>query len=373
MQNESIPVAGTKILIVDDTPANLDVLRKTLELEGYHISMARSGEIALQIAPNFKPDLILLDVMMPGLDGYETCQQLKANADTKNIPVIFITAKNDVNDIVQGFDVGGVDYISKPFKQKEVLARVQTQIKLRYLIQCVETKNKELTELDDLRKKFLGMAAHDLRTPLASIGGFSQLLIQGSAINSDADREDFLSRISKLSNHMLALINDLLDYSVIESGKLTIEKNKASLKDLTLDRIGVHEHIPENKKIKINSTLAELQDFEFDAERVTQVIDNLMSNAIKYSPPELNIYVTLDDHGEAAKFSVRDEGPGISPEDQKKMFNGFEKLKPRPTAGEKSTGLGLTIVKKMVEAHQGSLMVESKPGQGSTFSFTLPK
>jgi CheY-like chemotaxis protein len=218
-----------RIMLVDDTPANIDVLRKTLERNDYEIAVAPNGEMTLKIAPRFNPDLILLDVMMPGIDGYETCQKLKSMEETKSIPVIFITAKNEPEDIIKGFMVGGVDYITKPFRQQEVCARVHNQLALKSyenerkaLIKDLENQNIRLENLDEVKNNLLGMAAHDLRNPLASVRGFSEMLIENEG-NLDEDSKEMLKMIQDISNHMLDLVNDLLDFSVIESGNLHLE------------------------------------------------------------------------------------------------------------------------------------------------------
>jgi two-component system, sensor histidine kinase and response regulator len=367
-----------KVLIVDDTPANIDVLRKTLAPEGYDISVATSGEAALKITSRLKPDLILLDIMMPGIDGYETCRRIKNDAAIKNTAIIFISAKNETEDVVKGFAMGGVDYINKPFQQEEVCARVRTQVNLKSLTEMREnllsrlgSSVNRLTALDALKNKFLGMAAHDLRNPLVSISGLSELLLDESNDFSDEDVKEFIATMHDASQHMLCLVNELLDTSVIESGNLELNLKNCSLRELLLKRIHINEMLAEKKQMKIQHSLDDLPDFKLDTNRVTQIVDNLLTNAIKYSPPGSNIFVSLENGNGSAKVSVRDEGPGISPEDQGKLFGGFQKLSAQPTGGERSTGLGLSIVKKMVEAHQGTIGVDSQLGDGSTFHFTI--
>jgi signal transduction histidine kinase len=377
----SIPCKAkeTKILIVDDTPANLDVLKQTLAREGYRISLAPSGERALKIVPLLKPDLILLDVMMPGIDGYETCRRLKRDRVHADIPVIFITAKNETQDIVEGFNAGGIDYISKPFRHEEVLARVSTQSRIRSLerarqrlTQDLDARNKHLVELNDLKTRFLGMAAHDMRTPLASIGGFSQILIDGASQMSEPEKEDFLTRIRNLSRQMLGMINDLLDVTVIESGQLNLDLIERPLSETLLNRLPLFELLADKKNILIDAQLETLPPVPFDECRIHQVFDNLLGNAVKFSPAGSRIVVSLDAEGDFARVTVRDEGPGLCEADKNRLFDGFQKLNPRPTGGEKSTGLGLIIARKMVEAHGGKLTVESAPGKGSIFGFMLP-
>lgn len=361
-----------KILIVDDTPANIDVLDLFLEKEGYEISIAQSGESALDLAARISPDLILLDVMMPGIDGFDTCLSLKSNDKTKDIPIIFITARNEPTDIVKGFSVGGVDYITKPFSQEEVCARIHLHLKLKTLMTDLEAKNKKLAELNDLKNKFLGMASHDLRNPISTIQGFSKIMLDhGETLGADAKRE-FLQSIHKVSKDMLTLLEDLLNISTIESGKLDLQLKPGSFKQLVEERIRMYQVMADRKNLATHLDIEEIAEFSFDSNRMSQVIDNLLSNAIKFSPPGKEIYIWLVGNNGMAKFSVRDQGPGISPEDQDKLFKHFQKLKARPTADETSHGLGLAIAKKMVEAHKGKITVESHPGSGATFSFEIP-
>jgi len=230
----------------------------------------------------------------------------------------------------------------------------------------------QLVELNNLKNKFLGIAAHDLRNPLTSIRGFSEILLEDGDKLSE-DQKEMITIIHDTGEQMLALVNDLLDVAVIESGKLQLQLVHGSLRDCVEERIKLCRLVAQKKNIRISSDLAgEVPAIEFDPNRIAQVIDNLIGNAIKFSPFDSHIFVTLELQDAAVKVSVKDEGPGISEEDRKKLFGDFQRLSARPTGGEKSTGLGLAIVKKIIEAHRGSLNVESKPGKGAVFSFELP-
>jgi two-component system sensor histidine kinase/response regulator len=361
-----------QILIVDDTPANIDVLDQFLEKEGYKISVAPSGEAALDLAARIIPDLILLDIMMPGIDGFETCQRLKADAATREIPIIFITAKNETEDIVKGFSLGGVDYITKPFRQEEVRARIHLHLKMQRLMRALEAKNTKLAELNDLKNKFLGMASHDLRNPIAAIQGFSNLLLDHGKTLPEETKEEFLQSIHKASQNMLTLLEDLLNISIIESGKLDLHFQRSSLKQLVEERVRMYQVMADRKNLTTHLDIGEVAEFDFDPNRISQVIDNLLTNAIKFSPSGKDIYISLEKKDNRAKFSVRDQGPGISPEDQDKLFKHFQKLKAKPTGNETSHGLGLAIAKKMIEAHKGQITVDSHSKSGATFSFEIP-
>ncbi|PIQ97695.1 MAG: hybrid sensor histidine kinase/response regulator [Nitrospinae bacterium CG11_big_fil_rev_8_21_14_0_20_56_8] len=371
MPDEPVP-QETKILIVDDTPANLDVLCQSLEPQGYGLSVASNGEAALALAPEIRPDLILLDVMMPGIDGFETCRRLKEMETTREIPIIFLTAKHDTEDIVRGFSLGCVDYIAKPFQYEEVLARIRTHLKLRYLARQLETRNRRLEDLNEMKNSFLGMASHDLRNPLATIQGFSRFLLNKGESLDQTERHRFLSSIHEVCGEMLALMNDLLDLSAIESGKLTLKPVRASFTEMIRSHAETYRVLASEKNLIIHMNLEDLPAFPFDARRLGQVVDNLLSNAVKFSPQGKNLFLGLDRRDSCARFVVRDEGPGLAPEEQARVFGPFEKLSPRPTAGEPSTGLGLAIAKKIVGIHGGTLRVESQKGRGATFICEIP-
>jgi two-component system, sensor histidine kinase and response regulator len=317
---------------------------------------------------------------MPGIDGYETCRRIKSDVNNRDTAIIFISAKNETADVVKGFSMGAVDYINKPFQHEEVCSRVRTQVNLRALTEMRESllsrlkdSVNKLTEMDEMKNRFLGMAAHDLRNPLVSIRGLSELLLDENNTFSDGDVKEFIATMHDASQYMLSLVNDLLDTSVIASGNLTINLKKCSLKELVEKVVRANERLAENKQMKIQLSLEDVPEFNIDPNRITQVVENLLTNAIKYSSPGSNIYVSLESVDDSAKVGVRDEGPGISLEDQKKLFGGFQKLTAQPTGGESSTGLGLAIVKKMVEAHQGTLDIESQMEVGTTFSFKISK
>ncbi len=378
MLNQIENIKGN-ILIVDDNQVNLDVLRRTLENEGHNISAVLGGKIALKLAPRSRPDLILLDIMMPEMDGFETCKALKENPITKDIPIIFVTASNRIEDIVKGFEVGAVDYITKPIKQQEVSMRVKTHLVLQNLILSrgkmiaeLESNNKKLVEANELKNKFLGMAAHDLRNPLAAIKGFSEILIGEMSSSEDEDSKEFLSFIYESSQQLLGLVNDLLDYSVVESGNLDLQLKKHSLKSLVEKRIKVNQYLAGAKNIKIENNILDIPEVFIDDNKMGQVLDNLLSNAVKYSQSGTTVSVEGKTSAENLQISVKDEGQGISADEQKELFQSFSKLSSKPTAGETCTGLGLAIVKKIVTAHGGNIEVQSEPNVGSVFSFSIP-
>jgi len=230
---------GAKILLVDDTQANLDILCQVLEPEGYSISMAPNGEVALRIVERVMPDLILLDVMMPGIDGFEVCRRLKADEKTQEIPVIFITAEADTTRVVTGFDVGGVDYILKPFREEEVVVRVETHLKINHLTRELAQKNDELSEANahireatERKSRFLASMAHELRTPLTAIMGYVDNMLEGIGGELSERQQHVLGRVGENSDHLLNLVNDLLDLSKIEAGRMELNLVPVNLTEL---------------------------------------------------------------------------------------------------------------------------------------------
>jgi signal transduction histidine kinase len=379
MLDSNFDSSKIKILIVDDILANIEVLHATLEPEGYVISVATHGKMALEVAPHLKPDLILLDIMMPGMNGYETCKKLKANENTRDFPVIFISAKGETEDIVEGFRVGGVDYIAKPFRGEEVLSRVKTHAQLHYLkkqqkkqIQELEIKNNKLEKLDAIKNRILGTAMHDLRNPLSSISGFSELFLRGEESYTTDEKKSLVKLINQTSKDLLGLVHDLLDISVFENGELNLNLSSGNLNPILLKQVQMNQVNSSQKKINIVSLLEKVPDSIFDSNRIGQVMDNLISNALKFSQPGTSIEIGLSSSEQNLEFYIKDEGPGIPEKDQCRLFTEFPKIGVYPTGGEKSTGLGLSIVKKIVEAHSGSIEVESIEGQGTIFLVQLP-
>lgn len=353
-----------KILIVDDEKMNRELLTDLLK-DDYQIMVASSGKQVLKVTSNPEkcPDLILLDIQMPEMNGYEVCQKLKETNITKAIPVIFVTSMSDVSDESRGFDIGAVDYITKPFSPPILLARVKNHLELKRSLQSEK-------RLNELKNKFLGMAAHDLRNPLGAIRGLSELIL--TLPLSDEEKGEFINDIYKTSDQMLDLLNELLDVSVIESGKFDLHFEPTKLSDLANERIKVANHSATIKDIKLTTDFQEDEITSIDPKRISQVIDNLLSNAIKFSHSGTVITIRITQSNDFVLLSVSDQGQGIPEKEIGKIFGEFQKLSAIPTAGESSTGLGMFIVKKIIDAHKGTIDVESVLGEGTTFTVSLP-
>lgn len=374
------------ILLVDDERFNLNLLKNLLEAE-YDIMVASRGEQAIQRATgDTPPDLILLDIQMPGMDGYQVLQRLQSLPSTRAIPVIFITAMGEVEDEAKGLALGAVDYIIKPISPPIVRARIKTHLALKQSADQQKTlnqnlsdlnkrllnKTEELAELNQLKNLFLGMAAHDLRNPIVSIRGLSELLLEEADLDADTQRA-FCTTIHQVSQQMLVLLNDLLDIAMIESGQLVLHRSDNDLFSLLQERVDLLKPAAQAKSIPLLLEREEpLSVLYFDRARLAQVIDNLLNNAIKFSPFGCAVRVVTQRAEGGEGFAVVDQGPGIAPSDRPRLFKPFQSLSAIPTGGEKSTGMGLFIVKKMIDAHHGHILVESPQEGGSRFVVLLP-
>jgi signal transduction histidine kinase len=357
---------GRRILIVDDDRMNARILSSMLKPEAYEVTIADSGEAALAAYAQARPDLVLLDVMLPGIDGFETCRTLKREHGDDCAPVIFITAKSDSADVIEGLTAGGVDYLPKPFRHQETLARIRTHLQNRLLVE-------QLTKANADKNKLLGMAAHDLRNPLASIRGLAGFLRDGTVGQLSPDQLDLVNTIHDASDSMLELVNGFLDLSVIEAGELSIQLGPCALGELVEKSVAMSNINAARKQTRI--VLAPGgpdRPVVVDATKIRQVVDNLLSNAVKFSPPGATIGVAVSANGATCSVAVRDQGPGIPENERHKLFQDFGRTSVRPTGGEQSTGLGLAICRKIVEAHQGSIGAENLPQGGCEFKVTLP-
>lgn len=401
MHQEILPVRNSTVLIVDDTKLNIDILVDTLK-DQYTLSVATSGQRALAQARQSPPDLILLDIMMPGMDGFEVCRQLKQDPRSRDIPVIFITALSESQAVVNGFECGAVDYIYKPIDPGEVRARVKTHLSLLKARQDLEERTKELTrsnqrlqELDDIKSSFLSSVAHELRTPLTSIPGFAKLVskefhnsflplvpAENPKLEKKAHRiKDNLAVVSQEGERLSRMINDVLDLTKIESGRIQWRNEPFHIEPvIILAAQAVHGLFAQNPELELQLELPEDDAFKraevhADRDRIEQVLINLLHNAAKFTPKGyVKIAAAMLDG--IVRISVQDTGMGIPHEEINRIFNKFHQVITNndtlPLRKLKGTGLGLPICKQIVEHYGGRIWAESTPGSGSTMIFELP-
>jgi signal transduction histidine kinase len=354
------------VLIVDDITKNLQVVGTILRQAGYAVTPATSGAEALDGLRENLPDLILLDLMMPEMDGLEVCRRLKADPLTQPIPVIFLTASNEMEHLVKGFEVGAVDYVTKPFNSPELLARVRTHLELKHARDTIVRYGQELSRLNEEKNEFMGIAAHDLRSPLNAVKGYSEMVLEDPALGRE--NAELINRIQVAAVRMVEMVQNLLDANRIERGEMKLNLAPTDLAGAVAAVLETQRpHVAAKQQTLHWQNEAATALVMADSTVFTQVVENLVSNAVKYSPPGKNIIVRLKKHARGVRVEVQDEGPGLSTEDQKKLFGKFARLSAKPTGGEHSTGLGLSIVKKMVDAMNGKVWCESELGHGATF------
>ena len=364
---------GRKILLVDDERLNRSILRKILEPEGYVLEEADSAEAALAQYDSFAPDLVLFDVLLPGMNGFDACRELHRRYGEQAATVVFITAKQDSGAIVEGFNAGGVDYVLKPFRQKEVVARIHTHLQIRLLFAHQLTLVTQLSRANAAKTRFLSMAAHDLRNPLATIRGLSEFLLDGTVGPLTPEQAELVELIHNTSQGMVTLVNDLLDLATIESGEFKLDSAPTRLADLVGQSVNLTAMASTRKRTRIEFERGpDAPLIRVDATKARQVIDNLLSNAVKYSPPGSTIRVALEVGTNSQILRVFDQGPGIPEQERDRLFTDFGRLSTRTTGGEQSIGLGLAICRKIVESHHGTIEAVNQLDGGCEFCVTFP-
>jgi len=395
MQNSPPKRVKGNLLVVDDDRLARQTMDIFLTREGYKVRCAPNGEMALKLAGEDSPELILVDIWLPDMDGFEVCRLLKEDPQTANIPVIFISGLEDVADKVKGFEAGGVDYITKSFQREEVLARLETHLALRRLQKQIEAQNVQLqqeiaksksaeealadrtiqlerinrelvalnAELDD----FTNMASHDMQEPLRTLMAFSDLLREdlGDSLSEQAAKD--LTFITDAAKRMQALIQDLLALS--RAGRAPQKKEKVSLRecaDLALEALAMRV-----KETGAQIIHDKMPDVWGDSTLLTQLYQNLIGNALKFSGDQRPIIqLTFEEREGTQVFGVKDNGIGIEPNYAREVFKPFRRLHGR--AEYEGSGVGLAICRKIVDRHGGKIWVESEPGKGAHFRFTFP-
>ncbi len=359
------------ILVVDDTPDNLTLMSNLLKSE-YKVKIANEGGKALLIAnSDAPPDLILLDIMMPGMDGYEVCRQLKRRPGTMNIPVIFLTAKAEMEDEKKGLELGAADYITKPISPPIVLARVKNHLALRKNNIELEIARSVAEKANLAKSDFLSSMSHELRSPLNAILGFAQLMDTDTPPPTPSQKES-IAQILQAGWHLLKLINEILDLAKVESGQIPMSEEPVSLAEVMIECQNMIEPQAQQRGIKLILPVFATPCFVYaDRTRLKQVLINLMSNAIKYNSTlgTVEVSCSLGSSGRM-RISVKDTGKGLSDAQMTQLFQPFNRLG-QESGGEEGTGIGLVVAKRLVEMMGGAIGVASSIGAGSVFWFEL--
>ncbi|NEP43139.1 MAG: response regulator, partial [Okeania sp. SIO2H7] len=373
------------ILIVDDVSKNLQIVGSILDDAGYSTTFAPGGRQALERVKTAMPDLILLDLMMPEMDGLQVCEALKIEPKWQEIPVIFLTASHEKEHLLFAFERGAVDYVTKPFNPAELLARVKTHLELKHtrdalkktILEVVEARESAI-EASRVKSRFLANMSHEIRTPMNAVLGMTELLLN---TNLNSHQLDFAQTLKSSGEHLLAIINDTLDFSKLEAGEMRLASREFNLHSELENIRGLFATTAKNKGLELALEIKPEVPILIrgDDTRLRQILTNLVSNGIKFTDTgEVRIDVALDKRAIANEqsptiglyFAVKDSGIGISEDDRQKLFQSFSQVDVSSTRKYGGTGLGLVICKQLVELMDGEIGMESIPGEGSTFWFT---
>ena len=361
-----------KILIVDDVMSNVLLLKILLTNEKFQVCTANCGNACIEQARKEHPDLILLDVMMPDINGFDTAVIMKKDDELKDIPIIFLTALNTPQDLVKGFQVGASDFLTKPFNKEELVMRVMQQISLVAAKRIIEKQNNELKTTLNNRDKMYSVIAHDLRSPMASIRMVLNLVVQSTSEETvGPELYTLLDQANRESEEVHDLLDNLLKWTKSQTGRLNVVLQDLDLNDIIPGVVEIFEMIAQTKHITLDlqKTEAPLK-VKADNDMMKTVLRNFMSNAIKFSPENSTIQILMANEGDFARVSVKDEGVGIAADRIDTIFHKGETT--YGTGGEEGSGLGLQLCQDFARKNGGDCYVESVEGQGSTFSFTVP-
>ena len=361
---------AANILVADDTPENLRLLVAVLAAEGHQVRAVGGGQHALAAAERDPPDLVLLDINMPDLNGYQVCERLKQRPALADIPVIFLTAMSDVADIVRAFDVGGVDYITKPFQLAELQARVRTHLALqRAKFQLRESLGR-LQTVEKLRDDLVHMLVHDMRSPLMAIMGHLSMVEDEARAKLSREAVSDLSSAAQCAADISRMANDLIDVSRLEAQQMPIDWRENDVSSIIRDVADSFSGLDTSRVLEF--AVPERLPVHCDAGLVRRIVENLLGNAIKHTPSSAGILIGAEARPDGARITVSDEGPGIPPEARERIFDKFAVASLRRDHRYHSAGLGLAFCKLAVVAHGGTIGVESRVPSGSVFWFELP-
>lgn len=370
------------ILVVDDLPDNLRLLAAMLTDRGYRVRKALNGPTALATVQAVPPDLILLDITMPEMNGYEVCQQLKTDDRTRDIPVIFISALSEVLDKVKAFGVGGVDYITKPFHSEEVIARVENQLTIQRQRQQLQAQNIRLQQeihdrqrAEDAQQVYLHAVSHDLRNPVLGMTMVLKNLLKKSSQSSLSVPISVLQRMENSCDRQLALINSLLETKEVALWGVTLHRQSLHLPDLTEELVMTWQPILTDHQATLHHQVpTDLPPLQADANQLWRVFENLLANALKYNSGGVTLTLAAEVVAGAETLSIRctvaDDGVGMEADQAIGLFDLYRRGS--SARNTKGLGLGLYLCRQIIQAHGGEIGVTTKPGEGASFWFTLP-
>lgn len=359
-------IKNSKVLIVDDNSENLGVLFNILSNYGFELMMAQTGHDAFEIIDTKLPDLILLDIQLPDINGYEICRILKEKEESHEIPILFISVLSDVEDKIKAFKAGALDYITKPFNEEEVLARVITHL-------TIQQQKAQLIELNTKKNTIFSIISHDLKGPITSLFQLSKMLLNQYKSMQEIKLDELLNVVSETITNLHTMMENLLDWSIFQTGK--IDENFCSINIYELGQfiISLYSQPAKLKNITLINNIDTNTMVYARENMIKTVLRNLVSNAIKFSYPDSQIIISSDDKKDSVQISVKDTGKGIDDKRKELLFKIGKPVVSWGTLGEKGSGLGLLLCKDFVESNNGHISIRSIEKVGTTVSFTLKK
>lgn len=361
----SITNKDNLVLIVDDNYKNIQLLGNVLRGENLDIAVATNGIHALQIVREVVPDLILLDIMMPEMDGYQVCKTLKDDPLTAEIPVIFLTAKTEAEDIIKGLSLGAVDYVAKPFNAQELLIRVKTHLAL-------QNSKEELKKSNAEKDKFFSIIAHDLKNPFITMLGFSSMLVTDYYDFTDDERINYLREMEGVAKKSYELLENLLQWSRSQTGRLEFHPIEFDLTDVVKDTLELLDPQAKSKEIILSDLLTDKNIIYADIEMIRTVVRNICSNAIKFTNRKGNIIISAISNNKSVKLKIKDNGIGMDNKTLNGLFSLSTHNSRKGTMNESGTGLGLILCKEFIERNNGLIEVSSMLNEGTEFTISLP-
>ena len=352
-----------KVLIVEDELLNIEIYKELLE-EKYHLTVAETGEKCIDIMETKPPDIVLLDVMLPDISGIDLCRQFKNDHSLRHIPVVIVTTLDSPEDKIKALEAGANDYLTKPVDRTELFLKVQNHLTILEQYRLIKEQNEEIG-------RYVSVIVHDLKNPLAIIMGYIEML--KDLVGNDTHKQ-YLTKVGRSAQKMLDSISAILDVQKIYRSSFNIKLEKFDLNRRIKEISAEWKILAGQKHIGLNLVLdANISLVNGDSRKFKDILENLVSNAVKYSPPDTTVTITTKRIANTfAKITIRDEGLGLSEEDKVKVFHEYQKLSAAPTGGETSTGLGLSIVRRMVDLMGGEVGVDSEgKNKGAAFWFTL--
>lgn len=394
MPSEQATQMKARILIVEDDPKNVELLKAQLDDEGYIIESAMDGEEALSQVSRQKPDLILLDIMLPRKSGFEVCKEIKSAAETRSIPVIMVTALTDMESRVKGIAVGADDFLSRPIDRAELISRIKSMLRIKRLHEelaresqtarktseqlelqqrVLKSMSTQLMQASHLKYEFIVNMSHALRTPLNVIIGFSEML-QDELVGSLNERQSkYVGNVLESARELQRLISNIVDVFKIETGKVPLETTEFSLEEAIESAVSAFENTRRDKKIRVSvSVEPAVARIHADPQKLATILENLLSNAFKFTPPGGSVEVTAEQDNDWVRICVADTGIGLSEDDCQKIFSEFYRVADPAASAHTGSGLGLALTRKLVHMNGGEIWAESEKGAGAKMTFTFP-